>query len=100
VAGSHRSRLSLGGFNIVKQLTSTERGALIAGVVLLGLGLFLIIWPQEMTIRHATNNVHGDNRPAVTEHVGKIGSRVYGLVAILFGFGFAAAGLCGGRLKP
>lgn len=83
----------------MKQLTSTERGALLAGVVLLGLGLFLIICPQEMTIRHATNNMDGDNRPGVVEHVSKISSRVYGLVAILFGFGFGAAGLCGGRLK-
>lgn len=83
----------------MKQITSTDRAALIAGVVLLGLGLFLIIWPQEMSIRHATNNMDGDNRPAVTEHVGKIGSRVYGLVAIVFGFGFAGAGLCGCRLK-
>ena len=89
----------MGEFNIVKHLTSTERGAVLAGIVLLGAGLFLIICPQEMTIRHATNNMDGDNRPGVVEHVGKINSRAYGLVAILSGLSFGAAGLCGGRLK-
>lgn len=62
---------------------------LVLGLILFGVGLFSVIWPQEVVMIHATNGPIGERRPGVFESVTRRGARVYGIAAMLFGSAIA-----------
>ena len=80
----------------VKPFTSAETGALAFAIVLIAAGLIRLVWPREAVVVHATNDVVGWPG-ALTETVTRAGSRVYGVLPILFGGGLAAFALCRGK---
>ncbi len=79
----------------MKPFTPTERAALVAGIALIIVGLTLFLWPREVSIAHAVNDREGTPAGVVAERVSKGGSRVYGVVALLFGAGFVSASVYG-----
>jgi hypothetical protein len=51
-------------------------------------GFILFVWPQEMTVAHATDN--GTGLPGgYVEFVTKFESRIYGIFEMLLGIGIA-----------
>ena len=83
----------------MKPFTSTESSALVAGMLLVVLGLVLIVWPRQFVVQHATNNYEGTPTGVVAETVSRTGSRVCGVISLIVGGVFMTAGLYGRAAK-
>jgi uncharacterized protein YjeT (DUF2065 family) len=84
----------------MRHFTNLEIGAAVAGLVFVIVGVYMIVWPTEMTMIPAGP---GPGRydfilgPVKSVYVSKTGSRVYGGFSVLTGVGVSWLGLYRGR---
>ena len=78
----------------MRRLTGTEFGMLGLAGVLFFFGADSIIHPTEMDVFHQATYRHVSYS---VEHVSKTGSKIYGVLMILFGVGLVSAVLYGRR---
>ncbi len=76
----------------MKRFTSIEIGGLILAALLFFGGLCCVLTPRAGVVIHSTNDEIGWPGGSI-ESVSKIGSRVYGIMAMLLAFGIAALAL-------
>ena len=71
----------------MRRLSSTEGWGLGIGIMFLLFGIFFVIWPQTMVVYHPP----GKHNTGTLEKISPAGSRVYGVLGIVFGAGLSAA---------
>lgn len=77
----------------MRRLAALERGILAAGILLLVLGVLMVLHLTEVPISHQGYRVSGTG----LQHVSESGTQVYGVISILFGFGFVWMALARGK---
>ena|ERR1041385_2388533 len=88
-AARGRTVRALGGLMLMKRFSTIELGSLVLATVLFLGGLSCAIWPRAELVVHFTNDVVGWPGSSI-EAVSPTGARVYGILAMLLGFGIAS----------
>lgn len=78
---------------MMKRYTPIEICGFVCGIASVVIGLVTIIWPQPGIVHHFTNDALGLSAHSEPEVVSATGSRVYGVLEIIFGAGIAFASL-------
>ena len=77
----------------MRRLTGIDLSGVLLGIILIGGGLIMVIWPTPQVLFHFTNNALGLSAHYEAEFVSASGQREYGAVAVLVGAGILAAAL-------